>query len=109
MENKLGLALSGGGYRAAAFHLGTMRALNRLGLLKKVDVFSTVSGGSIVGADYVLHLKDNPDYKTFEEKHIKKLKQSIVGSVLTSPTFIKIFVCALLWFAGLVYLQFTHY
>ena len=44
---KIGLALSGGGYRAAAYHIGTLRALHRLGILDKVDVISSVSGGSI--------------------------------------------------------------
>ncbi len=30
---KIGLALSGGGYRAAAFHLGVFRKLNTLKIL----------------------------------------------------------------------------
>ena len=47
---RLGLALSGGGFRAAAFHLGTFRKLQELGLLDKVDLLSCVSGGSIAGA-----------------------------------------------------------
>ena len=45
-KKKIGLGLSGGGYRAAAYHIGTLRALNRLGILDKVDVISAVSGGS---------------------------------------------------------------
>ena len=44
--NKIGLALSGGGYRAAAYHIGTLRALQKLKILDKVDVISSVSGGS---------------------------------------------------------------
>jgi NTE family protein len=51
---KIALALSGGGYRVAAYHVGTLRALNRLKILDKVDVISSVSGGSIVAAYYVL-------------------------------------------------------
>lgn len=47
---RIGLALSGGGFRAAAFHLGTFRKLKELGLLDKIDLFSCVSGGSIAGA-----------------------------------------------------------
>ena len=35
---KIGLALSGGGYRAAAYHIGALRALHKLGVLDKVDV-----------------------------------------------------------------------
>jgi NTE family protein len=52
---RIGLALSGGGYRGAAYHLGVLRTLNRLGVLDKVDVISSVSGGSIVAAYYALH------------------------------------------------------
>ena len=49
---KIGLALSGGGYRAAAYHVGTLRTLHKLGILEKVDVISSVSGGSITAAFY---------------------------------------------------------
>lgn len=43
----MGLALSGGGSRAIAFHLGTLRALEDLGLLDDVKVISGVSGGAV--------------------------------------------------------------
>ena len=52
---KIGLALSGGGYRAAAYHIGTLRALRKLGILDNVDVISSISGGSIIAAYYALH------------------------------------------------------
>jgi NTE family protein len=55
---KLGLALSGGGHRAAFFHVGVLARLAELGLLRPVQVISTVSGGSIVGALYYLHVKN---------------------------------------------------
>jgi NTE family protein len=48
----IGLALSGGGSRAMAFHLGCLRALNDLGILNRVSVLSTISGGSVIGAYY---------------------------------------------------------
>lgn len=51
--HRLGLALSGGGSRAAAFHCGTVRGLQRLGLLADVDVVSTVSGGSVFGGAWM--------------------------------------------------------
>jgi NTE family protein len=35
-----------------AFHLGCLRALNDLGLLERVGVLSTISGGSVIGAYY---------------------------------------------------------
>ena len=42
------LCLSGGGYRAALFHLGAVRRLNELGILAQLDTVSGVSGGSIL-------------------------------------------------------------
>ncbi len=56
-EPKVGLALSGGGFRAAFFHVGVLARLAELGVLRRVEVISTVSGGSIVGAAYYLRLK----------------------------------------------------
>jgi NTE family protein len=41
------LCLSGGGYRAMLFHLGTLWRLNELRYLPKLDRVSSVSGGSI--------------------------------------------------------------
>lgn len=51
---RFGLALSGGGFRAAAFHLGVLKRLEELGLLARVEMLSTVSGGSITGTLYAL-------------------------------------------------------
>ena len=46
----MALCLSGGGYRAMVFHLGTLWRLNELGLLKGLARVSSVSGGSITAA-----------------------------------------------------------
>jgi NTE family protein len=43
----LAICLSGGGFRAALFHAGTLRRLNELGILSKARTISSVSGGSI--------------------------------------------------------------
>jgi NTE family protein len=53
----LGLALSGGGFRAAFFHIGVLAQLARYGVLRNVEVISTVSGGSVIGALYYLELQ----------------------------------------------------
>jgi predicted acylesterase/phospholipase RssA len=55
---KIGLALSGGGFRASFFHIGVLSRLAELGLLRKVEVVSMVSGGAIVGALYYIHVKN---------------------------------------------------
>lgn len=44
------LCLSGGGFRAALFHLGALTRLNELGMLGSIDTVSSVSGGSILAA-----------------------------------------------------------
>ena len=54
---KLGLALSGGGFRASFFHIGVLARMAEIGKLRRVEVISTVSGGSIVGAMYYVKLK----------------------------------------------------
>jgi len=73
---RIGLALSGGGSRAIAFHLGCLRALNRLGLLDRVTVLSTVSGGSVIGAYFHAH---RGDFASFEAKIRELLAHGLVA------------------------------
>src|SRR5690242_2053987 len=80
-EPRIGLALSGGGARAIAFHLGCLRALDELGLLRQVSVLSTVSGGSVIGAAYSLH--EGP-FSNFEAKIWELLRRGLVKSMLRS-------------------------
>ena len=47
VEPGIGLALSGGGFRATLFHCGALWRLNELGMLPRLDRVSSVSGGSI--------------------------------------------------------------
>lgn len=49
-EQGTALCLSGGGYRAMLFHLGTIWRLNEWGMLPTLDRISSVSGGSITSA-----------------------------------------------------------
>jgi predicted acylesterase/phospholipase RssA len=57
-DGKVGLALSGGGFRASLFHIGVLARLAELDVLHRVEVISTVSGGSIVGAHYYLEVQN---------------------------------------------------
>lgn len=72
---KIGLALSGGGFRAAFFHVGVLARLAEIGLLPKVEVISTVSGGSIVGAAYYIRLRrllnSTPDGQIAKNAYVK--------------------------------------
>ncbi len=49
-DDLVGLALSGGGVRSAAFNLGLLQALDEKDCVKNVDYLSTVSGGGYIGA-----------------------------------------------------------
>ncbi len=95
---RLGLALSGGGFRASFFHLGVLARLADLGLLRSVSVMSTVSGGSIVGAYYYLYLKKlleenaeptDDDYRKLVEdvqvRFLHGVGKNIRGRILLNP------------------------
>ena len=68
---KIGLALSGGGFRASLFHIGVLARLAELGVLHRVEVFSCVSGGSIIGAHYYLEVR-----KLLQEKTDREIKDN---------------------------------
>lgn len=53
----IALCLSGGGFRAALFHLGAVRRLNELGILSRVDTITAVSGGTTIAA-HLAHTRD---------------------------------------------------
>ena len=52
---QIGLALSGGGFRATLYHLGLVRFLHDAKLLPQVTHITSVSGGSILAAHLVLN------------------------------------------------------
>ena len=55
------LCLSGGGFRAALFHLGALRRLNECGLLGWLDRIVSVSGGSITAAHLARRVSPWPE------------------------------------------------
>ena len=69
-SGKVGLALSGGGFRASLFHIGVLARLAELDMLRHVEVLSCVSGGSIIGALYYLRLR-----KLLEERPDDKIER----------------------------------
>ncbi len=78
-DGKWGLALSGGGFRAAFFHVGVLAQMADLGLLRRIEVISTVSGGSIIGALYYLHVKrlleEKPDGDVTDQDYVDRVKE----------------------------------
>jgi predicted acylesterase/phospholipase RssA len=65
LAGDVALCLSGGGYRAAAFHLGVLDLLDRVALLPKVRTLSTISGGTITGAAWALSCARREPFATF--------------------------------------------
>ena len=70
----VGLALSGGGSRAIAFHLGCLRSLHDLDLLNRVQVISSVSGGSVISAMYAY---SNDSFQEFEARVVELLRNGL--------------------------------
>ena len=73
-DGKVGLAMSGGGFRASLFHIGVLARLAELDMLHRVEVLSCVSGGSVIGAHYYLEvrklLQSKPDAKINKQDYI---------------------------------------
>ena len=73
---KVGLALSGGGFRASLFHIGVLARLAEHDILRRVEVLSCVSGGSIIGAHYYLELRHLLQSKTDDEISRERLRRA---------------------------------
>jgi predicted acylesterase/phospholipase RssA len=74
----IALSLSGGGYRAAAFHLGVLGFLDRVRLLDDVVGLSTVSGGSITGMAWVVSRIDGEPFDAFHRRYAEWMRSTNV-------------------------------
>ena len=77
-NRSIGLALSGGGSRAIAFHLGCLRALHDLRLLDRIEVVSSVSGGSVIAAMYA-YTRD--PFPTFDRSVVQLLRRGLHSDI----------------------------
>ena len=98
---RVGLGLSGGGFRAALFHIGVLAKLAELDVLRHVQALSCVSGGSIVGAHYYLEvqhlLQTKADNEITREDYIaivQRMQSDFLAGVQTN---IRTRVFANLW------------
>lgn len=75
-EDVIVLALSGGGARAAAFHLGVLRGMREMEgrdgrpLTEHIALITSVSGGSVLAAYYGLHGDEGLD--SFDEAYLAR-------------------------------------
>jgi NTE family protein len=91
--NRTGIALclSGGGYRAALFHLGACKRLNELGVLGQIDTIASVSGGSIVAAHLASRINPWPADKeiipseVWEQKVAEPFRRFALLDIRTGP------------------------
>lgn len=73
---EIALCLSGGGYRAATFALGTLSMLEELNLLGDVKLLSTVSGGTFTGLTYAAWQSEGKSFGEFYEDFSDYLKKT---------------------------------
>jgi NTE family protein len=82
----MALCLSGGGYRAALFHLGVLRRLNELGTLARVTTISAVSGGSILAAFLAQNVRPWPAsgrIANFDEELVPRFREFTKKNIRT--------------------------
>ncbi len=110
-KKNIALCLSGGGFRATLFHLGVLKRLHELDLLKHVKLLSAVSGGAVTAALFHKYVDRTPkffdgtsqgnrdqaitqyimkgspisyDWKSFENQLLGATNKGILGSYKTS-------------------------
>ncbi len=77
--DNIGLAFSGGGYRAASFALGTLSYLNKIrwndkSMLESVSYISSASGGSFTNAAYALSVVEATGFDAFYKKFFENIE-----------------------------------
>jgi NTE family protein len=86
-QQGIGLCLSGGGYRATLFHLGSVRRLHELGVLTRPDfrTISSVSGGSITNAQLAVTHPWPPPGPLWEQNVAQPLRTFTERNIRTLP------------------------
>jgi predicted acylesterase/phospholipase RssA len=108
---KIGLTLSGGGFRATLFHLGVVRFFYDSGLLKYVTNICSVSGGSVLAAHLVLNWErytaDDPsEFEKAAKDLLHFLRSDVRGKIFRR--LVCRFLAVVVWvLAGVI--LFLHY
>jgi predicted acylesterase/phospholipase RssA len=100
-RGKVGLGLSGGGFRASLYHIGVLAKLAELDILRHVEVLSCVSGGAIIGAHYYLEvrklLQEKADNAITRDDYIQMVKRIAEDFLAGVQTNIRMRVAAGWW------------
>jgi NTE family protein len=79
VQPRIGVAISGGGFRATAFGLGCLRALQDTRLLASVSVISGISGGSLLAA---LYAYGPEDFTEFDAMTVDLLRRGLQAALI---------------------------
>lgn len=94
----IGLALSGGGMRAAIYHLGVLRFLAEQKLMDRVSHISTVSGASIcMGLIYACNANQWPSDTQFLERVLPAVKKCITQKDIQWHALFRLFLQPYYW------------
>src|SRR4051794_35814692 len=80
-EPGIALSLSGGGYRAMLFHLGSLWRLKELGLLDRLARISSVSGGSITAGVLAANWSQKTDSTWFEQQVVARIRKMATTTI----------------------------
>ena len=85
LRDEIGIAFSGGGYRAMLFHAGAVIRLFETGLLQQAGRISSVSGGSITSAKLGLEWPHLTDRAALIERVILPIRK-LAGTSIDVPS-----------------------
>lgn len=85
LRPRVGLAFSGGGFRATAFGLGALRALHDRGVLPHVQVVSGISGGSLLTAMWAYGPTEFPAFDASVTELLQRSLQAELGRRTFTP------------------------
>ena len=87
---RIGLALSGGGFRATCFGLGCLRALHDRDLLRHVRVISGISGGSLLAALYAYGPERFDEFEALVVDELRRgLQLEIIARVIRPDALVR--------------------
>ena len=91
-NQKIGIALSGGGIRAIVYHLGILKWLAESGFLESITYISSVSGGSLcVGLIYAHNDKKWPSSQQYLEQVLPRIEEVIMDSDIQISSLLRMF------------------
>jgi len=105
-QNLVGVALSGGGIRSAAFNLGVLQSLHQRGVLRFIDYLSAASGGSYIAVALADSVTNS---KSFDKKEFAlgiddtgKPKPAVSRLIRRGNYLFRLDLIASRYFAGLI-------